>query len=193
MSSTEDRLTPSTASAPDLDWSQVRETIQMLHLAVAQIELAMREGDDSVNELASSFTAMVGEIKAISTIARSCQDADSPQELPADRIVQRCDGVSSQMSSAVVAFQFYDKLSQRLQHVGDALSRLSTLVVDPAKLYNPEQWRLLQREIRARYTTLEEQEIFDVLHRGGSVDDALVRLQEIRAQADEQEDDDILF
>ena len=29
---------PSTAARPDLDWSQVRETIMMLNLAVAQIE-----------------------------------------------------------------------------------------------------------------------------------------------------------
>lgn len=31
-----------------LDWSQVRETVRMINLAVAQIEMSMNEGDDSI-------------------------------------------------------------------------------------------------------------------------------------------------
>ena len=50
------RLRPSTAARPDLDWSQVRETILMLDLAVAQMEMAMRDSADSVDVLTHAFT-----------------------------------------------------------------------------------------------------------------------------------------
>ena len=34
------KIGPSTAVSPDLDWSQIRETVLMLFLSVAQIEIA---------------------------------------------------------------------------------------------------------------------------------------------------------
>ncbi len=39
-------MTISSAQNPDLDWSQGRETVRMVNLAVAQIEMSMTEGDD---------------------------------------------------------------------------------------------------------------------------------------------------
>jgi hypothetical protein len=44
-------VTPSTSARPDLDWSQVRETIMMLNLAVAQIEMALKDSGGSVEIL----------------------------------------------------------------------------------------------------------------------------------------------
>ena len=46
----------STSINPDLDWSQLKETILMLNLAVAQIDQSMNEGNASVEALAGSFT-----------------------------------------------------------------------------------------------------------------------------------------
>ena len=40
---------PSISTAPDLDWSQVRETVRMLNLAVAQIDKAMKWGKPGVS------------------------------------------------------------------------------------------------------------------------------------------------
>jgi hypothetical protein len=36
----------SNAQQPDLDWSQVRETVKLLSVSSAQVEASMREGDD---------------------------------------------------------------------------------------------------------------------------------------------------
>ena len=58
-------LLPSTAARPDLDWSQVRETILMLNLAVAQIEMALKESSGSVDVLTNSFTDMYGNLMAL--------------------------------------------------------------------------------------------------------------------------------
>lgn len=59
------RKTTSTAEAPDLDWSQVSETVRMLNLTVAQISMARYEGEDSVGALTSSFTRMVSSVDDI--------------------------------------------------------------------------------------------------------------------------------
>ncbi|MBM4182360.1 MAG: hypothetical protein FJ209_12505, partial [Betaproteobacteria bacterium] len=67
-------LPPSTAARPDLDWSQVRETILMLNLAVAQIEIALKDSSGSVDVLAESFTGMYGNIMALVEQARALPD-----------------------------------------------------------------------------------------------------------------------
>ena len=55
----------STAARPDLDWSQVRETILMLNLALAQLEIAMHDSSGSVEVLSRSFTGMSGRLNGI--------------------------------------------------------------------------------------------------------------------------------
>ena len=60
----------STSSHPDLDWSQVRETVLMLKLAAAQVEFSLKDGSNSVNTLTDSFTSMAGSIEAIELVRR---------------------------------------------------------------------------------------------------------------------------
>ena len=67
-------MRPSTATSPDLDWSQVRETVLMLNLAVSQIVHAMKDGDESVTELAKMFTSIIGHVQAIGKAARNLGD-----------------------------------------------------------------------------------------------------------------------
>ena len=56
----EDTTEPRGTSAhmPDLNWSQVRETVLMLELAAVQIESAMKDSNASVEVLTNSFTSM---------------------------------------------------------------------------------------------------------------------------------------
>jgi len=171
---------PSTAQAPDLDWSQIRETVRMLHLTVAQIEMAMREGDDSINSLTDSFTTMVGSVDAIAAAARDLAEDDHGIK---GTIQGNCATVAGQMHAVIVAFQFYDKLSQRLSHVNHSLATLATLVGDQTRLYNPYEWRALQQKIRSRYSMQEEQDMFDALLAGASINEALQVLEQQRRVA----------
>ena len=59
----------STSARPDLDWSQLKETILMLNLAVAQIDQSMNEGNSSVETLSSSFTALATNLSDIKNSA----------------------------------------------------------------------------------------------------------------------------
>ena len=174
----------STAGAPDLDWSQVTETVRMLNLSVAQIAMAMHEGEDSVGSLTSSFTGMVERLHLIGQQADSLEDANPAKQ----EILNECQQVEGGIQQTIIAFQFYDRLTQRLDHVKQALEQLSGLVSDQSRLYNPAEWGSLQANIRKRYTMQEEQDMFELLAAGASIEDAL---EAVRQRLNEGDIDDI--
>lgn len=185
----EPTLGPSTAIEPDLDWSQVRETVRMLFLAVAQIDIAMRESDDSVEKLTEAFTAMMSYEKAIERAVEELPD-DPETRAIRDSISDNVSRVTQQMSSAIVAFQFYDKLAQRMGHVGKSIEGLSELVSDTSRIYNPIEWQYLQTAIKSGYSMREEHEMFESVMQGGDVHEAIRSYHEAHK---EDLDDDIEF
>jgi len=61
-------MTFSGSRQPDLDWSQIRETVKLLAVSVAQVEGSMKAGDESVEVLATSFAKMVDDMNAVREI-----------------------------------------------------------------------------------------------------------------------------
>ncbi len=182
----EENKGPSTAVSPDLDWSQIRETVRMLFLTVAQIEIAMRESDDSVESLTTAFTTMMSYE---SVIALAVDDLPDTEETKVIRqtIKHNADLVTQEMQGAIVAFQFYDKLTQRLSHVGSSIEGLSDLVNDISKIYNPMEWNKLQEQIKSRYSMREEHEMFDNVMGGADVREAVRKYNETH-KADLEDD-----
>lgn len=96
--------------------------------------------------------------------------------------------VADRVHQAIIAFQFYDKLVQRLSHVTHSLGELSDLVGQPVRLYNPEEWVGLQQRIKAKYSTREESAMFEAVMAGVPVHEAVARFnQEMREQEDDIE------
>lgn len=163
----------STSMKPDLDWSQVRETISMLTLAVAQIESTLRDGEKSVSELTDSFTSIAEKLQNISSISENIRQTNAASAEMADIIDGNTLDIGSKVSKAVVAFQFYDRLTQRLEHVKRDLNWLGQLIGKPSELYNPLAWQKLQQDIMQNYTMEEERLMFEHIMQGASVDEAL--------------------
>lgn len=179
---------PSIASRPDLDWSQVRETILMLHLSMAQIELAMNDSTSSVSELTDSFTSISGSLSAIQEVAQLLPN--TPKVKPAKAEIENLiSDAGSKMTQAIVAFQFYDRLSQRLSQVCRTLDDLGVLVNDPARLYNPYSWVALQQKIRSKYVTEDDKHMFDTLMETRDVKKALEEF--IKRKREQQPNGDI--
>lgn len=181
-----ENLSGSTAQRPDLDWSQIRETILMLEVAVAQIEMSMRDSDDSVEVLSNSFTSMIGQVKMIEQTAATLPESAETAEAKT-AISQSCATISEMMRATIVAFQFYDKLTQRLSHVNSSLGTLADLIADTRRLYNPYEWLGIQEKIKSRYTMEEERLMFEALMQGKTVKQALARylraMEEKKTQA----------
>lgn len=178
----------STASRPDLDWSQVRETILMINLAVAQIEMALKDSSGSVEVLTNSFTGMYSNLMALVEEAHNLPDSPIKANIEDTGCV-----VSAQMQQAIVAFQFYDRLSQRLSHVCRSLEQLTGIVNDPGQLYSPFAWHALQQKIRSKYTMEDEKLMFDTLLETGNVQEALERYVQKKQQEANKDPDIELF
>ncbi|OMG56166.1 hypothetical protein BJN45_00565 [Azonexus hydrophilus] len=178
-----------TAHSPDLNWSQVRETVLMLELAAVQIEAAMKDSNTSVDVLTRSFTAMAGCMQEIVGKVEGLPE-EGPVGTTRAELLGAAGNVSGMVHQAIIAFQFYDKLVQRLAHVGLSLGDLSDLVAEPGRLYNPGEWVGLQQRIKAKYSTREEIAMFDAVLQGVPVQEAVDRFM---AEMKEKNDDIELF
>jgi hypothetical protein len=178
-------LRGTTAHSPDLSWSQVRETVLMLELAAGQIEAAMRDSGSSVDVLTDSFTHMASSMQMISETVAALPDEGDNSEMK-QALLGAAGQVSGMVHQAIIAFQFYDKLAQRLAHVTHSLGGLSELVTDKGRIFNPQEWVDLQGRIRAKYTTADECEMFEAVMRGVPV--AVAIEQYVEAMKNKQSD-----
>ncbi|MRR51527.1 MAG: hypothetical protein EG825_11530 [Rhodocyclaceae bacterium] len=181
----------SRAHTPDLDWSQVRETVLMLELAAGQVDAAMRDSNASVGMLTDTFTSLADTLQHIDAAIETLPDTVG-SGLVKNEIREGMGQVSAKVHQAIVAFQFYDKLTQRLDHVCHSLENLSQLVCDKGRLYHPAEWVKLQDMIRAKYTMAEERAMFDAVLAGMPVKEALdqymaARMQEVEESGGEIE------
>ena len=157
---------------PDLDWSQIKETISMICLTMAQIESTLNDSSKSVDDLTSTFTGMSVDAKQIASLAEQSESAEDWQQSK-QSVMDTASQMHQQMQKAIVAFQFYDRLSQKLGHVNTSLSHLGDLINDSRRLYNPDEWKKIQNEIRSNYTMECERMMFDHIMKGMTIEEAL--------------------
>ncbi|KJV06471.1 hypothetical protein [Methylocucumis oryzae] len=178
-------MSPSNSKKPDLDWSQVRETVKLLSLSAIQVDELLKDGDNSVNVLTESFTIMAEHMLAINNFLLSMEACEIR-----DKALVSCSETSDKIQSSIVAFQFYDRMVQCLQHVTSNLLGLTQLLESPERLYNPTEWSQFQSEIRARYTMESEKVLFDAIIEGRPLDEIK---QEREAMMTPNEDNIELF
>lgn len=175
------------AHQPDLNWSQVRETVLLLELAALQIEAAMKDSNASVDVLTHSFMTMADTMRNIGETVNTLPDGGATGAAK-QRLAGASEEVSGMMRQAIIAFQFYDKLVQRLAHVGLSLGELSDLVGDQGRLFNPNEWVALQQRIKAKYSTVEEVAMFEAVMHGVPVQEAIDKfMAEMKDKSDDVE------
>jgi hypothetical protein len=174
----------SSSAHPDLDWSQVKETVLMLKLAAAQVEFSLKDGSSSVNTLTDSFMSMADSINEIEQSTDNIFEKYKVTDHDQVRVHESCQQVTEKMQQAIVAFQFYDALVQRMDHVVNSLSKLGDLVSDPARLYSPHEWGELQEVIRSRYTMEKERELFDAILNGEDMMEVLGKMHQVATSDD---------
>ena len=118
----------------------------LLELTASQVEIALQNTMSQVERLAASVAAFakIG--------AEMCAHPDAAVAAQGVR-------VSAEAQRAMFAMQFHDLLTQRLQHVRDALGDMHDAMAAPSA---PSATVLLSA-IRARYTMEDERRLFDML------------------------------
>lgn len=155
---------PSSAdTSPALKAAQLQQTLLVLRIAASQLLASLREADDSVQQLGDAFAEMA--------------QADVSQ-------------LSAPLQKATTALQFYDSLSQRVEHVVQSLQWLESLLVDPQQLNSDEAWQQLQQQIRSRYTMEHERALFDAILAG---EDATQVMQVLQRSLHDARDEIELF
>lgn len=151
---------PSAAdTAPALKAAQLQQTLLVLRVAASQLLATLREADDSVQRLGEAFAEMA--------------QADVP-------------AVSAPLQQATTALQFYDSLTQRVEHVAQSLQWLESLLVDSQQLNSSEAWQQLQQQIRSRYTMEHERELFDAILAGADATQVMQVLQRSLREAQDE-------
>lgn len=158
-----------TASLRAVDAHGGSETARFLDLAAAQVEVALREGEADLGALTEAFAAIGAELQRVRALD------------PAPPVASACSRMENQLAVAVVAFQFFDRLSQRLQHVQEALQRIAGIVSDGSDVPGHEAWERLRRNIRASYSMEHERLMFDLLVGGASADEVLAALAALKS------------
>jgi hypothetical protein len=169
------------AHTPDLDWSQVRETVLMLEVAAGQVEAAMTESNSSVGVLTDTFTSLAATLARVEASLETLPDV-AENAVVKGELREGARQIGEKVHQAIIAFQFYDRLVQRLDHVCHSLGGLGELVADKARLYNPGEWVDLQGRIRSKYTMEEERVMFDAVLQGTSVQAAIEQYMQSRME-----------
>jgi hypothetical protein len=92
---------------------------------------------------------------------------------PKEKIADSTQKASVLIQETIVAFQFYDRLSQRLHQIVNSLGMMSQLFADKQRLHNPYEWAELQDSIKSRYTIDADRIMFDALLAGATIEEAV--------------------
>lgn len=158
-------------AAPLADWTPEQQIAHMLELCEAQMESALCESDLAVDSLVKAFSGLAETARAMKAAAATFTPEQRAVLGDLD-LKKQMESIERQMGSAVVAFQFYDKLTQRLGHVRYSLSTLALFVCDREQATQREQWRRLFTTLKRLYRTEEEKQIFQMMVEGASADEA---------------------
>ena len=153
-------------------WTPEQQIARLLSLCEAQMESALSESDVAVQELVKSFAGLIEAGQALGSMSEKAPEAGMPD------LAAQLDALSKQTAAAIVAFQFYDKLTQRLGHVRYSLSALAMFVCDSSKTAEREQWKRMFATLRRLYRTEEERQLFKMMVEGASAEEAREHIQQ---------------
>jgi hypothetical protein len=154
-------------------WTPEQQIARMLELCEAQMESALSESDVAMDALVKSFAGLIEAGQALGSLGEKTPAEAGPADLAG-----QLDALRKQTAAAVVAFQFYDKLTQRLGHVRYSLSALAMFVCDRSRSIERDQWKRLFTTLRRLYRTDEELQIFKLMVDGASAEEARELIQQ---------------
>jgi hypothetical protein len=148
--------------------ADMRETARALELAMAQIEMSLRDSDHAVETLIDAITTMAACTQRIEQQFEESHQYDNSTAARAS-ILAECGQSKDSMQRAVSAFQFYDLLSQRFMHIRDNLSAV-VKVMRAHDRQHPSMWKQLHEKLQSVYSLEQEQVMYQALISGLSAE-----------------------
>lgn len=130
-------------------------THRFSELSVALIKFCIQDGDAASKEISERLATMqscVNEAKSLLESGKSSEE-----------ISQNLNNVSSEIMNTVISLQFFDRISQRMEHAVESIEAIA----DAASVKS--------KTLEQRFTMDDERILYDALLEGCSVDEALDR------------------
>ena len=148
--------------------TDVVNLVKSLELAGAQIEMSMQDSADAVSQVLESVLEIAGHLSEIDL--RLNEGAIFNNENDRKQVASASAESINLINNVVMAMQFYDRLSQRLEHVEHNLGAVADLIQEPGKDHDI-LWENLQKKLKAVYSTKQEQRLMALVQaQGGSAE-----------------------
>ena len=140
----------------------------MLDLSANQIDLTIQEGNESMELLMNSFSALTDHLEGLEKkLQAHCNNTESNT----DSLSKHSKETKQKINQCVIGLQFYDRFTQRLHHVRESIAVLAALIEDPTRQNVPEEWTFLRDKIKSKYSTEQQKTIFHALMQGADIDE----------------------
>ncbi len=166
-----------------------KNVAELTRLAAAQIRVTVTESGESVDDLSRSFRDIVSQDRSIRANIEQLPDIPEINEIK-EQISLLSSQIGMNVQNAVVAFQFYDRLCQRLDHTSECLRNLSE-IEDNEESSSAEEVTKLRDRVYNHFTMEEERQLFDAVLTSKDFEHAIAEYTLARAQSLEDDDDDI--
>ncbi len=150
----------------------IAQLITHLKLAIAQSQLSLKDAGHSVAMLTNSFIDMLEEVNTLKSAIAGFESKDISEGARTE-LNGICDRYLEKSVFGTIGFQFYDKLSQRLNHMTTTLEELLRLLEANGAQASPEQWQAIEDSVRRRYTMEQDKALLEHIRQGASVEHAI--------------------
>lgn len=122
-------------------------------LAIALIKFCVQDGDNASKEISDRLTTMQAQVNGAISLLGSDDHAIA--------IGGKLNDLSSEIMNTVIALQFFDRISQRMEHAVESVEAISDAASEKSKT------------LEQRFTMDDERILYDALLEGCSVEEAL--------------------
>jgi len=145
--------------------------VTLLQLAAAQLALSLKETEQPFDDLSKLFIEIVEGYNQIEGLIGSCEDSD------VQKLQELHNYTQGKVRNAIVDFQFYDRMTQRLQHI---MSNIQDAIqaLEAKESGDEAEWSKIFERIEKSYTMREETLLFDSIRRGEGFETAVKSLIE---------------
>ena len=145
---------------------------QFLNLTSGEIKMSVREANEVVQTLTKTFMKMVGDVHEIQLAAEQLSGHGEDTEIK-QKIIKKCEGYLDKVQEGTMGFQFYDKMTQRLNHTSGNIKKLIDMNEEPEAMMSKDKWDSLKQDIEQSYTMEEDRVLFKALMQGDSIQQAI--------------------
>lgn len=150
------------------------EAARLLLLCNTQLALSVIQSDEDILSLSSVFQEL----------AEICDQLEGDHNA-SDALNKLHQQIQYSVKNGIIAFQFYDRLTQQLSHIQQTMDQLSHLIKDTEILADDDKWHTLRNHLKNSYSMESEHLIYDAIMEGKTKQQAL----EIYHQLEQQQGD----